>query len=103
MAQPKKYVLLAPLAKDLRKTATLDEIGWALGMSPTRVFEMLKKADRDAAMPEWTRGLDIQIANALIAAGFTSKNQVREVIDNDESIPRVKAVRLEIIRQWLDC
>lgn len=101
MSQPKKYALLAPLVKDLKKTATLKDIGWALGMSQTRVTEMLKKADRDAAMPEWTIGLDIQIANALIAAGFTSKGQVREAIAKDESIPRVKAVRLGKVRKWL--
>lgn len=101
MSQLKKYELLAPLAKQLSKTSTLNEIGWLLGVSRTRVIGMLKKADRDAAMPGWTQGLDIQIANALISAGFTSKDQLRQVIENEEAIPRIKTIRLKIIQKWL--
>lgn len=52
-------------------------------------------------MPDWTDGLDLRTANVLLAAGFTGKDQVRQAIEEGSDIPRVKALRLEILREWL--
>jgi hypothetical protein len=52
-------------------------------------------------MPEWTRGLDIRIANALLASGFMSKDHVRVAVCYGEEIPRIRAGRLKILLDWL--
>lgn len=101
MAHIKKYDVLAPKAAELLQTNTEKKTAELLGVSLTRLRAIMAKAKRDAAMPEWTRGLDIRIANALLAAGFMSKDHVRVAVCYEEEIPRVKGVRLEILKNWL--
>lgn len=101
MAHIKKYHVLAPKAAELMRTNSGKKTAELLGVSASRLRAIMVKAKRDTAMPKWTRGLDIRTANALIAAGFRSKDHVCVAICYDEEIPRIKGVRLEILRHWL--
>lgn len=101
MAHIKKYDVLAPKAAELMRTNTATKTAELLGVSATRLRAIMAKAKRDASMPEWTQGLDIRIANALIAAGFRSKDHVCVAVCYGEDIPRIRGVRLEILKNWL--
>jgi DNA-binding CsgD family transcriptional regulator len=91
------------LAKKLReKNATYIEIARVLGISPQRVRQLIIHADRVAALPAWTRGLTIQTARILLGNGFSDKSKVHSVLQRGETINRVKAKRMEEIRQWLN-
>lgn len=89
------------MAEGLRGKASGRHAAKILGLSDGHLRRIAAKAKRDAAMPTWTAGLDIRIANVLMAAGFTDKDQVRQAIKQGRDIHRVKAIRLEIVREWL--
>jgi hypothetical protein len=102
MAHAKTYDKIAPIAEELRRTLPGEKAGEVLGVSVSQMRRIMAKAKRDAAMPPWTAGLDIRTANVLLAAGFTDKDQVREAIQRGRDIPWLKALRLEIVRRWLE-
>jgi len=62
--------------------STFKEIGDYLGVSPSRASQIYYKAARYERQGkkhnEWTYGLDQKVANALISAGFSSKEEVIE-------------------------
>lgn len=101
MAHSKTYDRIAPAAEKLMRFLPRAAAGRLLGKSDTEIRRILAKAKRDAAMPAWTAGLDIRTANVLLAAGFTDRSQVRQAIEQGRDIPRVRALRLEVLREWL--
>jgi hypothetical protein len=89
------------MAARLKRTMSSEEAGAMLGISVSQMRRIAAKAQRDAAMPAWTAGLDIRTANVLLAAGLTGKDQVREAIEQGREIAWLKEVRREIVRKWL--
>lgn len=62
--------------------STFKEIGDFLGVSKSRASQIYYKAARYECQGkkhnEWTDGLSLKVANALISAGFSSKEEVVE-------------------------
>lgn len=80
---------------------TLDQIGAELGVGRERVRSLLAKAQQSGSLPEWTYGLEVRLANALVVAGFTNKDQLREAIVRGDRIRRFKAASLARVEEWL--
>lgn len=102
MAHPTKYPHLAPLVKEMRHYGTLNEIGAQLEVSGAWIREIIKKAERDLSLPDWTLGLDVRTTRALLAAGFTSKDDLRAAISAGKHINRVANKRLAVVIDWLN-
>ena len=68
--------------------STFKEIGDFLGVSKSRASQIYYKAARYERQGkkhnEWTYGLSQKVANALISAGFSSKEEVIEGLRSDE-------------------
>ena len=82
---------------------TYSEIGKLLGISPERARQLSSKGLRSMDLTDhWLNGLPSSgAASAILRAGFTSKDQLREAIDRSQEIKWVgKKSRLEV-QEWL--
>ena len=102
MSRTMKSVENGRLAKQLyQQHGSFKEVSKILGVSTERVRQMIQRADRYAMRPSWLEGLDEALAQILIRDGFTSKDQVRSMIDHLELCPSIGPIRLARVRAWL--
>jgi len=71
-----------------RAGKTFKEIGQSIGVSPSRASQVYYRAlslDNMTKQPhKWTYGLETKTANALISAGFESKDEVIASLNSGE-------------------
>lgn len=90
------------VARGMRlQNAPYTQIGAALNISSTCAWNLVRRAEKRAAIPAWLSGLDIRTANVLLRAGFKSMEEIRNAITVGMAIERVKAPRMAMIKAWL--
>ncbi|MCP5230680.1 MAG: hypothetical protein H6948_01055 [Zoogloeaceae bacterium] len=90
---------------------TFKEVGEALGVSTERARQIFATAQRKKNAPRitWTDGLEPKLANALIAARYTSRDDVRAAVERGEiavkngrgTVPWIGPASVAEIRAWL--
>jgi hypothetical protein len=59
---------------------TFNEIGNLLNVGERRASQIyhdaIRMKEKEALLPEWTKGLNLNIANALLSSGYRSKQEV---------------------------
>jgi hypothetical protein len=81
--------------------ASYAEIAQKLGVSSVRVEQLIRLVSRHSDIPQWLSGLDIKTGKALIAAGFQRIEEVKDAVERDAAIPRIKEYRMRILKQWI--
>jgi hypothetical protein len=93
---------------------TYKEIGKALKVSPERASQMVSKATLSVARTEtqdsWTYGLNKKLANSIISAGFKSKPEIVEALNQGKfgvdvftgksRIPGVSHINTLVLAEW---
>ena len=89
------------IARSLRRTGTLSDVGAVLGVTRERARQILLQDEHNQAMPGWTKGLDVRTARILLAEGFKSKRKLKSAIECGARIHRISTLRLVELRRWL--
>ncbi len=103
-------------ALELRNAGkTFSEIGTVLDVSSGRARQIVAIAERRVRLnqqgPNWVQGLPTKLANALIAEGFTNKEEVHQaLLDNriglypdsvKGTVPGIGPKSIRLLNEWV--